>query len=208
MTMLSWDLNAGSNNADKAEFTKFPVGITRIRVIDPAPHIRWTHWMPQFNKSVNCPGVRACPIDDLTARQKQNGLKPSYNATRRYAMNIFNYETNRVEVMDQGKTFMEDLKMIMQDAVSEGKQLSDLVLKVRRTGTSKDDTKYRIDILEDAKEPMPEGAIDLVEYLKPNTPEQLVKLISVEGNYDEAWKEIMTNQEDEKQDEEEDYEVK
>lgn len=206
MSVLSWDLNAGGNG-EKAEFTKFPVGITRIRVIDPTPHFRWTHWMPQFNKSVNCPGVKTCPIDQIRQRQKQNGETQTYSTRRAFTMNIWNYETNRVEIMENGVTFMEDLKMIMQDAKEDGKELSDLVLKIRRTGTKADDTKYRIDIVGDAKEELPtEGVIDLTEYFKPNTPEQIAKLVNVVENFQDAWKEIMTSGNDEQ--DEEDFEVR
>jgi hypothetical protein len=196
MSNYGWDLDGGSGG--KAEFTKFPVGTTRIRVVSGAPHIRWTHWMAKFKRSINCPGVKICPIDDITRKQKANGEKPTYNATRRYAMNIYNYETGRMEIMEQGKTFMEDLKLLMQDAKEEGKVLSDWVLKVRRTGTGKDDTKYRIDKQEDATEELPvEGVIELDEYFKPHTVEQITRILNGED-----WDEVMkTDDEDNNSDE-------
>lgn len=187
MTNLTWDLDGGASGGSKVEFTKFPVGATRIRVLDPAPHVRWTHWMQKFKRSINCPGMKVCPIDDIINKQKANGEVPTYTRSRRYAINIFNYETGKVEVMEQGKTFMEDLKMIMSDLADDNKTLSDVVLKVRRTGTGKDDTKYRIDQAGDAEgNPPVEGITDLQEYFKPHTVEQITRLLK-----GEEWDDVM-----------------
>lgn len=185
MSMTGWDLDGGGGS--KSEFTKFPVGATRIRILDGAPHIRWTHWMPKHNRSINCPGMKVCPIDDIIEKQKANGEKPTYNRGRRYAINVFNYETNRVEIMEQGKTFFEDLKLIMQDLDEENKTLSDVILRVRRTGTGKDDTKYRIDVQGDAEgNPPVEGVTDLNEYFKPHTVEQITRILNGED-----WDDVM-----------------
>lgn len=197
--MSGWNFDAGSNQ-DKANFTKFPVGVTRIRVLDAEPNVRWTHWMPQFQKSVNCPG-RGCPIDDIRRQQKANGESYTYNMSRRFAINIYNQETQRVEIMEQGITFFEDLRDIMTDLREEGKTLSDVIIKVRRRGTGKDDTSYRIDI--DVEEPMTQAEVDassekvdLQEYFKPHTPMQILKLLQVRAEtpdkYKEAWNEIMS----------------
>lgn len=187
---ISWDLGGGDTTT--VEFTKFPVGTTRIRVLDPAPHIRWHHWLNQFGRSINCPGMRVCPIDDIIDKQRANREEPTYDRGRRYSLNIFNYETNRVEIMEQGKTFLEDLKLVMQDLADEGLKLSDVKLRVRRTGLGKDDTKYRIDIDESVKdEPIPEGVTDLKEYFKPATVEQITALLNVTENHQEAFAEIM-----------------
>src|SRR6185312_12573485 len=86
MSTVSWDLDAGGGQ--KAEFTKFPPGTTRIRVLDGAPHIRWTHWMQKFGRSINCPGMKVCPIDDIIDKQKANGEKATYTRGRRYAINV------------------------------------------------------------------------------------------------------------------------
>ena len=55
--MSGWDFNS-NNNDKKIEFTKFPEGVTKIRLVDPEPHMRWTHWLPKEKRSVNCPGKR------------------------------------------------------------------------------------------------------------------------------------------------------
>lgn len=204
MGQVGWDLETGSNGS-KAEFTKFPVGTTRIVVMDKAPHMRWTHWMNQFKRSINCPGMKVCPIDDIINKQKANGETPKYNRSRRFAINVFNLETNRIEIMEQGKTFFEDLKLIMGDLAEEHKTLSDVVLKVRRTGTGKDDTKYRIDVQGDFDGELPkEGIVDLEEYFKPHTVEQITRLLNGED-----WEEVMKSEsEDVTEDEGEEIEVK
>lgn len=188
-----WDLDSGSSGGgSKKNFTKFPVGTTHIRVVDKAPHIRWTHWMNEHRKSVTCPGMKVCPIDEIISRQKANGEKETYTRSRKYAMNIYNYETEQVEIMEQGKLFMEDLKIVMEDAKDAGKELSDLKLKVRRQGTDKDNTKYRIDVAGDADEELPtEGVTDLEEYFTPHTPEQITRLVA-----GEKWEDVMSGNSD------------
>jgi|SRR6185312_12296202 len=209
---MSWDLDAGS---DKLEFTKFPVGVTRIRVLSQAPHGRWTHWANQFKRSITCPG-RGCPIDEMRKQQKAAGLPYTYNVAQAFALNIFNYETNRYEVMEQGKTFMQDLKDVMQDLKDNGKTLHDVILKVRRRGTTKDDTNYRIDV--DVEEPMgtPEQdalveMINLAEYYKPHTIDQVEQLLAVPmDTYEkmrEAWNNIMNPPNEDEQQEDEQFQV-
>jgi hypothetical protein len=187
MGNTGWDLDGGMGGS-KAEFTKFPVGATRIRIVDSAPFIRWTHWLNQYKRSVNCPGMKVCPIDDIINKQKANGETPTYNRSRRYAINVYNYETGRMEIMEQGKTFFEDLKLVMQDLHEDGNVLSDAILRVRRTGTGKDDTKYRIDVQEITDEGLPtEGIVELEEFFKPHTVEQITRILNGE-DFDEVMK--------------------
>ena len=186
---MSWDLDTGGK---KTDFTKFPVGVTHIRVLDEAPHSRWTHWMNSVTeegrgRGINCPGMAICPIDDIIDKQRANREDTTYGRTRKFAMNVYNYETGKNEVMEQGKTFMEDLKLVMEDVIEDGKVLSDVILRIRRTGTGKDDTSYRIDNKSDATEPIQTaGVIDLNEYFKPHSVEQVTRLL--EG---EKWETVM-----------------
>jgi hypothetical protein len=194
--MSAWDFD----DNDKASFTKFPVGVTRIRVIDAEPHVRWTHWMPQYQKSINCPG-RGCPIDEIRKRQKANGEAYSYNMSKRFAINSYNHETSRGEIMEQGVTFFEDLRDMMKELRSDGKKLQDVTLKVKRRGNTKDDTSYRLDI--DEESPLSAAELEAVEkktnlpeYFKPHTPDQILKLITTTcdspDKYKEAWNAVMT----------------
>lgn len=194
---MSWDLSGGQGK--KTNFTKFPVGVSRIRVLDEQPDVRWTHWLNQYRKSVNCPG-RGCPIDEIRRQQKANGEPYTYGMSRRFAINIWNYETNQVEVMEQGITFMEDLRDVMTDIKEDGGNLSDFILKVRRRGTAQDDTSYRID----KDEAVPANELNkeyektnLREYFKPHTPEQILALINftpITGaptEFQDHWNEVM-----------------
>lgn len=179
---MSWDFGTTQS---KAEFTKFPVGTTHIRVIDDAPFVRWTHWMPKHSRAVTCPG-QACPICEIRKKQKEAKLDYTYGVSRRIAINIINRETGKVEIMEQGINFFNDLRDLMKDLKDEGKKLSDVDIKVRRRGSGKDDTSYRLDI--DKEYPLSENDIslmsakqDLSEYFKPNTIEQIQRLVDGES---------------------------
>lgn len=193
---MSWDFDKPTS--EKTNYTKFPQGISKIRILDAEPHVRWTHWMPQFQRSVNCPG-RGCPIDDLRRQQKANGEPYTYSMTRRFAINIWNYETNQAEIMEQGIGFFQDLKDLMTDLRTDGHELSDAIIKVRRRGTGKDDTSYRVDLdstapMGDAERQAMENKPDLNEFFKPHTVSQILQLLAVTENHKDAWVEIMTGE--------------
>lgn len=204
---MSWDLDGGQ---DKTHFTTFAPGITRIRILSDAPHQRWTHWLNKYRRSVTCPGTYVCPIDKMRKMEREAEMPYTYNSANTFAMNVYNYDAQRLEIMEQGKTFMEDLKAVMLDLKEDGKKLTDVVLKVRRTGTGREDTKYRIDV--DRTEEMDDIVLDakakaknLVEYFKPHTPEQIEQLIAFEGaspdDYKEEWKRVVEGGASEKNEE-------
>lgn len=182
--MQGWDLDAKpqQDGGDKVGYTSFPEGITRIRIVDNAPYMRWTHWMEKYRRSVTCPG-KGCPICEIRKREKANGIKSqSYSVTKRFTIHIINRETGNLEIMEQGKTFFEDVKLLISDLQKEGKQLNEADLKIRRTGMEKDNTRYRVDLdekypLSDADKELMERRIDFREYYKPQTPAQIMQLI-------------------------------
>lgn len=197
MSGYSWDFEKPiGDGGEGTDYAKFPEGITRVRFIDDAPYVRWTHWMPKFSRSVTCPG-KGCPICAIRKQEKANGIKQqSYNVAKRFSMNILNRETKRLELAEQGKTFFEDLRDLMGDLKKEGKTLLDADIKVRRRGTGKEDTSYRLDIdekypLSDEDKKLIEGKIDLAEFYKPHTIEQITELIQVTEDHANAWKRIM-----------------
>lgn len=205
--MSGWDFEANTNN--KVEFTKFPVGITKIRVIDEEPYVRWTHWLTQHKRSINCPG-RGCPICEIRKNQKANKEPYSYGMSRKFALNVINRETGNVEIMEQGIGFFQDLRDIMQDLKDMGHNLIEADIKVRRRGTGKDDTSYRLDIdeiytLTDEDKKLVEEKIDLEKYFKPHTNEQITRVLN-----GESWEDVMYNNEEDEANEEleEDIEVK
>jgi hypothetical protein len=197
MSEFSWNLDSGaSGTSQKAEFTKFPEGITRIRIIDDAPYQRWTHYLNKFKRSVNCPG-KGCPICEIRKQERANKMPNTHNMTKRFAINIINRETNRVEIMEQGKTFFQDLIDIRTDLVEEKHDLKDADIKVRRRGMSKDDTSYRLDVdkvypLSASDEQLLKDKIKLDEYFKPHTPEQIIRILNGED-----WNTVMSDTKEE-----------
>ena len=97
----------------------------------------------------------------------------------------------KLEIMEQGIGFFQDLRDLMQDLSEQGKSLSDAIIKVRRRGTGKDDTSYRLDIEEikpmsDKEVEAVSKKINLQEYFKPHTIEQITRIIN-----GEAWEDAM-----------------
>lgn len=141
----TWDFDTKNKDGNKADYTKFATGITRLILVDEAPQPRWQHWMNEHKRGVTCMG-KGCPICALRKSQKDAGEPVTYTQSMRLAMNVYNIDTEKLEVMDQGKRFMNDLKLIKEEAEAEGKNIRDYIIKVRRTGTTKDDTSYRVDL--------------------------------------------------------------
>lgn len=209
----SWDTafegNSGGGGTAKTEFVKFPEGITKLRVIDLKIHVRWVHWMPQFKRSVNCPGSNKCPICTIRKAAKEANEKQKYSLSKRFAVNVLNRETKSYEILDQGKEFFEDLKVVRIEGLQpivevddDGNEvqkaprgeLTNYDVKVRRTGTGQEDTKYRIDpdrkyALSKEDMELAAGAKDLEEYFKPHTTEQIQRLLN-----GEEWNEVMSGQ--------------
>lgn len=211
---MSWDLNEGLNNTGgggKKEFCKFPNGVTRIRVLDDVPHLRWSHWMPQFERSITCPG-KGCPIDALNKNAKAQGMDYVYDQSRKWSLNVYNHETERLEIMEQGVTFMEDLKTVLTDLKEEGKDLKDVILKVRRRMGENKKTTWRIDI--DSEVPMNDEEkkamaerTDFKEYFKAPTVDQVRQLLAVTGNFKDEFVRITTGSSTEASESTEDFEV-
>jgi hypothetical protein len=188
--MTGWNFDSQSKSDTKHNFTKFPVGITRIRIVDEEPFQRWTHWMPQFKRSINCPG-KGCPICEIRKNQKANKEKETYSTANRIAIQVLNRETGKLEIMEQGRTFFEDLRDIMEELHDNNKKLIDVDIKVKRRGEGKDDTSYRLDI--DKEYPLTEedkklinNKINLSELFKPHDIDKILRLLN-----GEKWEDVM-----------------
>lgn len=204
MSGWEFDKKSGSgSDTDKVKWTKLPEGITRIRLLDDSPNIRWTHWVNKFQRSVNCPG-KGCPICEIRKQEKANKLPNTYAVGQRFAINVWNYETKSVELLEQGKTFFTDLRDLIMDLQSEGIDATGAVFKVRRRGTGKDDTSYRIDIdnksaMEDEVKAKLSQRTNLDDYFKPHTVDQIKEVVVAKPNgKDDAnkiWGTIMQGEE-------------
>lgn len=197
-----WNFEVGGNDR-KVEYTKFPEGITKIRIVDTEPHIRWTHWLNNEKRSVNCPG-KGCPICEIRKNQKANKETPTYNMSRRFSIQVLNRNTGKLELMEQGITFFEDLKDLMDILSDKDLTFMDVDISVKRRGTGKDGTSYRLDVdeaypLSEADKKLIEEKMNLNDYFKPHEPEKILRVIQ-----GEAWSDVMYEKNDE---EGEDFEV-
>jgi hypothetical protein len=189
-----WDNPSGKsgNGSSKVKMTKFPVGVTHIQIVDVAPYVSWTHWQPTAERSFNCPGFD-CPICEIRKRQKAAKQPYTQALAKRFRINIYNLETKQYEVMDQGKTFFEDLRDLKKDVESKGGDITNVVFKVRRRGEGQDDTSYRLDIEPDTAPIVIDESkkTDLTEYFKPHTVEQINRFLG-----GEKWVDIFKKPED------------
>lgn len=191
MTELTgWDLNAGrvtANAGNKLNFTKFQEGITKIRILDNAPHMRWAHWMPQFTRKVTCAGF-GCPIDEINKALKAQGQDPRYDNSRAFSLNIYNLNENRHELMEEGVTMIEELKMAIIDAFGEhpNTPIQNFVFKVKKRRNSSNRWVWSVDLesvseLNASEEASMEERVDRAEYFKPPTVEQVAQLLAVDS---------------------------
>ena len=203
--LVGWDIEGGGGN--KVEFTKFPEGLTKIRLVDTVPHIRWTHWINLQRKSVNCPG-KDCPICEIRKKQKASGENYTHNMAKRFSLQVINRNNGKLEVMEQGITFFEDLKMVLLMAVEEGIAINAVDFAVRRKGSGKDDTSYRIDLAERYelneadKKLIEEKSINLDEYFSPNTIDQVQRILNGED-----WATVMSDNDEEESNNEVEFEL-
>jgi hypothetical protein len=177
---MSWDFD--KKESSKKSYTKFPVGITKVRFLSESPFPRWTHFIKSEKRSINCPG-KGCPICDIRHAQKANKETYTYPMSKRMSMWLFNYDTNQVEVCEQGGTFYTDLRDLRDEIVGKGHDLHDAIIKVKRRGTGQDDTSYRLDV--DEYKPADEEMLKLIkglesfeELYKPHTIEQVLDVVN------------------------------
>ena len=189
---MSWNMVSSSSNNDKKEtnYAKFNEGDSYIKILSIEPAIRWQHWVPKVNRALTCPGNDICPICALRKAQKAAGETPNISMSKRFSMVIYNYTTNKEEIMEQGTTFFEDLRDIKVDVEKDGKTLRDVQIRVRRRGTGTN-TSYRLDVHNDEPITKEEQAIidnivDLKEFFKPATVEQCQA--AIDGA---SWEEIL-----------------
>ena len=133
---MGWsDIENNNGQKERTPYTKFGEGATLIRILDEEPYSFWAHWLPKQNTSVTCLG-KDCPICSVVAQAKANKLQPPYNNSHRHAMRIWNYTTNQMEIMIQGRSFMNQLLMLHKEVGD----LRTYDIKIVRSGTGTDTT--------------------------------------------------------------------
>ena len=101
-------------STNKTEFTKLQNGITELRFLDESPFVRWAHWINTAKRNISCLGAN-CPVCESVKASKSVGAKPAYTSNRKFAMHVFNFTTNRVEILEQGKTFFTQLRALHEE---------------------------------------------------------------------------------------------
>lgn len=177
---MGWNEVEG-NASEKIHFTKFNEGTTMIRILDNEPYSFWSHWLQKQQTSVTCMG-KDCPICNIIASARANKVDSPYNNSHRHAMRIWNYSTNKMEVMIQGKGFMSDMLALHREIGD----LRTYDIKIVRNGTGTD-TKYTVLPTAPSEFQITEGIeeVDMQEMFKSPTREEMLLLI--EGK---TWKEI------------------
>lgn len=125
----------GTQNGEAKEvnYTKLPVGQTKIRILDEEPYSRWTHWIQQANggkgQSIDCIG-NGCPICEEVKKAKKEKTKAKYNSTQSHCINIYNYNTKQVELLDKGNKIFGQIATIF----SQMGDVRNYDLTITRTG--------------------------------------------------------------------------
>ena len=181
---MSWDDvlgNSGGEKKEKTPYTSFPTGNTIIRVLDNEPFSFWSHWLQKQQTSITCPG-KGCPICNIIAQMKANNEKPMYTSSKRHAVRIWNYTTNQMEIMIQGKNFFQQLLTLHKEVGD----ITSYDIKVVRKGDGTD-TTYTLLPSAPKDFEVTEGIedVNLEEILKAPTNDEILALI--EGK---TWTEI------------------
>lgn len=174
--------NTTRETKEKVPYTKLEAGSTTIRILDKEPYSFWSHWFNKQQTSVTCLG-KGCPVCDVIAAQKANpDMEKKYTNSHRHAIRVWNYKTNQMEVMIQGKNFFSQL-------LTFHREIGDLTtydIKVIKNGSGKD-TTYTLIPQQPTNFEFESGVteVDMEELFKPQEREVVIKLM--EGK---TWKEI------------------
>lgn len=172
---MSWEEVEGKPSSDenKVNYVKFAEGKALvIRVMDEAPISKWRHWLQIANRSVTCCG-RDCPVCASIKTAKDAGLAPAFSSVMRHTLHIINKSTGELELLEQGKTFFDQLLALKNNAGD----LRDYDIKVIRTGKDKKTTYVCIPMQQSglSKEECAlyeANKVDISDLVKAYTPEQ------------------------------------
>lgn len=194
---MAWE-EVGSNNENsekkEVKYLKFPVGATRIRVLDSEPYSRWTHWLPApanggKGVSIDCIG-KGCPVCEAINMEKAKGTpreKIRFSTKKTHSLNVLvkSDTGSEVNVLEQGNGLFGQLKdvMVMMSSIGMKPDLTTVDVMVNRTGTGFSDTKYSVMPLMNEVKPLTEEELNLEKYdlknLKPNLePAQITAIMN------------------------------
>ena len=153
-------------------------GITELRFLDEEPFVRWAHWIQPAKRNISCLGAN-CPVCNAIKSAKKAGVKSPYNSNRKFAMHVYNFKTNRVEMLEQSKTFFASLLALHQE-VGDIRNYN-IKVKTQNAGTTDvlhtllpcPPTELSDDIKEQCKDLKP-----FEEIFKVATPDQVLDLMN------------------------------
>lgn len=166
--------NGTGTEKERIPYTKFPEGNTIIRVIDAEPYSFWQHWINKLKTSAIC-GSKDCPICAVIKESKANGIQPEYNNSHRHAMRIWNYTTNQMEVLIQGKSFMSDLYTLHKEVGD----IREYDIKVVRKGSDKTTTYSLLPMaVSDFEHADKIEEVDFTEMFKPTERNVMLQMMA------------------------------
>lgn len=112
----TWSLALENGNSreggSETNYIKFQDGNNQIRILDKEPKAVWVHWLATANQgkglSVMCLG-KGCPMCAKYKYDKANNVATRDRLNRQFVINIYNRETERVEILQKGKSIFETL---------------------------------------------------------------------------------------------------
>lgn len=133
----------------------------------------WTHYIPskvagKKGRVVICPGKDQCPACAAGA----------YQTRRRHAINVYDYETRAVKILEQGAKVFQQLRMIFEQYGS----FDTIDVSIKRVGDRRDNTDYIVIPIPRAepfdKELIKHGVFPLEAHKAPFSPEQIETIIA------------------------------
>lgn len=172
---MSWaDVSNQGSNAQENILKIEPNTAKLFHVMEGEPHSFWTHYIPNVGGAgkakglvVVCPGRSVCPACKIN----------KYRSRKRHAMNVYDYASKSVKILEQGNQVMEQLRMIHD----QYKGLATVDISIRRTGEGRG-TQYFV-------VPMPNASIagydwsqvgtlhDVAEINRPTTADEVARIM-------------------------------
>ena len=151
---MGWNDVAGKSDKDGIHLSIKPNQTIKVHILleqGEEPVSYWSHFIrsPQGkNRSVICPGRDVCPAC-------ANG---NIKTKRQHAMNVWDYESNSVKILEQGNSIMQQIKMVYDQygsldivdisikRIGEGLSTQYLVMPLPLTAPFSEDVSGKFDI--------------------------------------------------------------
>lgn len=194
-----WDevLKEGGGSSTKTDFTKLGNGITELRFLDDEPFVRWAHWLNNCKRNISCIGAN-CPVCESIRASKQAGIKSPYSSNRKFAMHVYNFNTGKSEILEQGKNFFAQLHALHEEIGD----IRNYNVKVKTQNAGSTDVMHTL--IPVAPSELPEDVLENVKELKPfdeifkkPTREQIIDLMAGKSPEEVFGNKQETNEDDE-----------